>query len=141
VIKSEFMAALISLQQGDSKKLWLLNLAYLTLIPKKEEAVAAKDLRPISLICTFAKLITKIMAKRLTPFLNYLVATTQSAFIKDRCIHDNFILVQQTIKLLHKWKVSSLFLKLDISKAFDSVAWSFLMEVLEHLGLVQGGKV
>jgi hypothetical protein len=69
---------------------------------KKEEAMAAKDFRPIILIHSFAKLITKIMANRLTPFLDSLVATTQSAFIKGKCIHDNFILVQQTIKLLHK---------------------------------------
>jgi hypothetical protein len=74
------------------------------------------------------------MANRLTPFLDVLVTTSQSVFVKGRCIHDNFIMVQHTIKLLHKRKVSSLFLKLDISKAFDSVAWSFLMEVLDHLG-------
>jgi hypothetical protein len=50
VIKADFMAAILSLQQGDSRKLWLLNSAYLTLIPKKEDA----------------KLVTKIMANRLT---------------------------------------------------------------------------
>jgi hypothetical protein len=42
--------------------------------------------------------------------------------------------VQQTIKLLHRQKVPSLFLKLDISKAFDSVSWAFLLEVLNQLG-------
>ena len=31
-------------------------------------------------------------------------------------------------------KVPSIFLKLDISKAFDSVSWSFLLEALSHLG-------
>jgi hypothetical protein len=91
------MAAIISLQQGDSRKLWLLNSAYLTLISEKEEAVTAKDFRPTSLIHSFAKLVTKIMANRLTLLLDSLVATTQSAFIKGRCIHDNFILMQQTI--------------------------------------------
>jgi hypothetical protein len=44
------------------------------------------------------------------------------------------MLVQQTIKVLHHRKISSLFSKLDISKAFDSVIWSFLLEVLSHLG-------
>jgi hypothetical protein len=114
VIKSDFMAAVLSLQQGDSRKLWLLNSAYLTLIPTKEEAVTPKDFRPISLIHSFAKLVTKIMANRLTPFLDVLVATSQSAFVKGRCIHNNFIMV--------------------VSKAFDSVAWPSLMEVLDHLG-------
>jgi len=62
------------------------------------------------------------------------VATNQSAFVQGRCIHDNYMLVQQTIKLLHKKKVPSIFLKLDISKAFDLVSWSFLLEILQHLG-------
>src|SRR6185503_10898559 len=74
------------------------------------------------------------MANRLAPLLDNMVASNQSAFIKGRCIHDNFMLVQQTIKVLHRRKVASLFLKLDISKAFDSVAWPFLLEILSHLG-------
>jgi len=116
----------------------LLNSAYITLIPKKEEAWEARDYRPISLVHSFAKLVTKMLANRLAPLLDSMVATNQSAFIRGRCIHDNFMLVQQTIKVLHHRKVSSLFLKLDISKAFDSVAWSFLLEVLAHLGFSNG---
>jgi hypothetical protein len=134
IIKSEFMATIITLQHGDDRKLWLLNSAYLTLIAKEEAALTAKDFRPISLVHSFAKLVTKIMTNRLAPFLVSLVSSNQSVFVRGRCIHDNYILVQQTIKLLHKQKVPSLFLKLDISKAFDSVSWAFLMEVLAHLG-------
>ena len=114
--------------------LGLLNSAYLTLIPKKADAVEAKDYRPISLVHSFAKLVTKMMANRLAPQLDSLVASNQSAFIRGRCIHDNYMLVQQTIKILHRRKISSLFLKLDISKAFDSVDWAFLLEILTHLG-------
>ena len=128
------MAALVSLQQGDMRNLELLNSAYITLIPKKADAREAKDYRPISLVHSFAKLVTKILANRLAPQLNTLVATNQSAFIRGRCIHDNYMLVQQTIKVLHQRKILSLFLKLDISKAFDSVDWAFLLEILTHLG-------
>lgn len=134
LIKSGFMAAIITLQQGNASKLWLLNSAYLTLIPKKAEALLPKDFRPISLVHSFAKLVTKILANRLAPYLNNLVASNQSAFIRGWSIHDNYNLVQQTVKGLFRQKVPSLFLKLDISKAFDSVAGSFLLEVLEHLG-------
>lgn len=94
VIKSDFMMAIIMLQQGDSRKLWLLNSAYLILIPKKPEAVMTKDFRSISLIHSFAKLITKNLANRLAPLLDSLVASNQSAFVRGRCIHDNYILVQ-----------------------------------------------
>jgi hypothetical protein len=134
VIKHDIMAAIISLQQGNARGLELLNAAFITLIPKKVDAAMAKDFRPISLVHSFAKLVTKMLANRLAPLLNSMVATNQSAFIKGRSIHDNFILVQQTVKTLHRQKVPSLFLKLDISKAFDSVSWSFLLEVLSHLG-------
>jgi hypothetical protein len=88
------MAAVITLQQGNAQKLWLLNSAYLTLIPKKDEPLRATDYRPISMIHSFAKLITKILANRLAPLLKDLVASSQSAFVRGRCIHDNYMLVK-----------------------------------------------
>lgn len=41
---------------------------------------------------------------------------------------------KRTVKLLHRKQIPSLFLNFDISKAFDSVAWPFLLEVLRHHG-------
>jgi hypothetical protein len=45
--------------------------------------------------------------------------------------------VQNLIKELHASKTPSLFLKLDISKAFDSVGWAYLLEVMRALGFGQ----
>lgn len=81
-----------------------------------------------------AKLISKILATRLAPKLHALVSKAQSAFIKRRSIHDNFLYTQNIIKALHRAKRPGLFLKLDIAKAFDSVRWNYLMEVLENFG-------
>jgi hypothetical protein len=134
IIKVDIMAALNSLYLGNAYKLDLLNSAYLILLPKREDATSAGDFWPISLIHSFAKLVTKILANRLGPYLQDLVAANQSAFIRGRSIHDNFMLVQQSIKFLHKKRISSLLRKLDISKAFDSVSWAFLLEILSHLG-------
>jgi hypothetical protein len=105
----DFMVAILTLQQGDARKLEQLNYAFLTLIPKKTEALETKDYRPISLVHSCTKLVTKLMVKRLAPHLNSLIDTNQSAFIRGRCIHDNFMLVQQTIKRLHQRKIASLF--------------------------------
>jgi hypothetical protein len=58
----------------------------------------------------------------------------QSAFIKDRSISDNFRAVQLACRWLHSKKFASVLLKVDIAKAFDSVAWPFLLEVLQHIG-------
>jgi len=83
---------------------------------------------------SFAKLVTKIIANRLAPLLKDLISPNQSAFVKGRCIHDNFVLVQQTAKVLHKQKEPRVLLILDITKSFYSVSWSFLLQVLRHLG-------
>lgn len=93
-IKLDLMAAIGTLHSGDSRKLHLLNSAYMVLIPKKEEALQVVDYRPISLIHSFAKLVTKILANRLAGRLSSIVAVNQSAFIKGRRMHDNFMLVQ-----------------------------------------------
>jgi hypothetical protein len=71
---------------------------------------------------SWPKLITKMLANRLAKRLNELVSLIQSAFIKGRFIQDNFMLVQQTARLLHQQKLPRLLLKLDITKAFDSVS-------------------
>jgi hypothetical protein len=96
------LAALEEVHRGNFRNLQLLNTALLTLLPKKEDAVQVKDFRPISLIHSFAKLVTKLLANRLASKLNGMVSANQSAFIKGHCIHDNFVLVQQTAKFLHQ---------------------------------------
>lgn len=77
---------------------------------------------------------SKLLANRLAPYLQNLVSRAQSAFIKKRSIHDNFIYTQNIVKELHRAKIPSLFIKLDIAKAFDSVRWDYLLEVLRAMG-------
>jgi hypothetical protein len=71
-----------------------LNSAYITLIPKKKGAEEVKDFRPICLVHSFAKLLTKVLANRVFTKLQDLVSPRQSAFIKGRFIQDNFMMVQ-----------------------------------------------
>jgi hypothetical protein len=134
IIKGDIMAAVSTVWRRDFRNFRLLNTAYITLIPKKDDATQLGDFRPISLIHSFAKLLMKILANSLAARLDSLVPKNQSAFIKGRFIHDNFMLVQQTTRLLHAQRQPRAMLKLDITKAFDSVSWTFLMEVLEKLG-------
>ena len=112
----------------------ILNSANIVLLPKKAESLRITDFRPISLIHSIAKIFSKLLANRLAPHLNSLVSNCQSAFIKKRSIQNNFLYVQGAVRRMHKLHLPALFMKLDIHKAFDTVNWSYLLEVLQALG-------
>jgi hypothetical protein len=133
-IKSDVMKAIIQLESAGTQGLHLLNSALMVLLPKSPEAASPSDFRPISLVHSFGKLFTKIMAKRLQPMMPGLVAPCQNAFIKGKSIHDNFVYVQRVVHSLKHKKIPALMMKLDISKAFDSVSWEFLLKLLAHRG-------
>jgi hypothetical protein len=57
--------------------------------------------------------------------------------MKGRFIQDNFMLVQQTSRLLHQQNKATLLFKLNITKAFDSVSWPFLIDVMKQMGFGQ----
>jgi hypothetical protein len=63
-----------------------------------------------------------------------LILDSQSTFIKGRTIHDSFKFAQASTRQLFVRRKPTILFKTDITKAFDTVAWSFLLEVLEHLG-------
>jgi hypothetical protein len=115
IIKDDIMAAISTVWRRDYRNFKLLNTIYITLLPKTKEANQAKDFMLISLIHSFVKLVTKILANRLVVQLGEMVPANQSAFIKGRCIQDNFMLVQQTVCFLHSQKQPRILLKLDIS--------------------------
>lgn len=104
------------------------------LLPKKEGAEDISDFRPISLIHAFTKIIAKILAMRLAPFMNGLVSRAQGAFIKTRSIRDNFMFVRGFIRRLHQTKTPALLLKLDIKEKIDSVRWDYLLDLLQRRG-------
>ena len=54
--------------------------------------------------------------------------------MKGRFLHNNFGLAKETIKHLRRKNIYNLLLKLDIAKAFDTVAWQFLFQVKQHVG-------
>jgi len=130
VIKFDMIRVIHQFDSLHTSSLHWLNSANIVLLPKKEGAEGIADYRPISLIHAVAKIIAKILSIRLTPHMNSLVSNAQSAFIKSRSIHDNFMCVRNLARRLHKCRTPSLLFKLDIRKAFDSVRWEYILELL-----------
>jgi hypothetical protein len=134
IIKLDLMRAINQFYGLNQQGLHFLNQTLVVLIPKKPNVVRVTDFRSIKLIYSFAKILSKLMANMLAPELKTLIDYNQNAFKKKRSIHDNFMLVSQMIKNMHKKKISAMFIKLDISNAFNPVKWSYMLDILSYLG-------
>jgi len=93
-----------------------------------------KDYRPISCCNVLYKVISKIIANMHKLVLPKFITGNQSAFVKDRLLIENLLLATELTKDYHKETISTrCAIKIDISKAFDSVQWPFLINVLTVL--------
>ena len=113
-----------------------INATILTLIPKTEEAQTMKDFRPIACCNLIYKVISKVLARRLKTILPEAIEANQTAFIKGRLMLENVLLASELVNGYHKESNSNrATVKFDISKAFDTVRWSFITSVLKAMGL------
>jgi hypothetical protein len=82
IIKNEIMAAISCVWARTFRNMRALNSTFITLWPKMQPALYAKDYRLINLVHSFAKLVTKILANWLAGRLHGMISMNQSAFIK-----------------------------------------------------------
>ncbi|XP_074290961.1 uncharacterized protein LOC141617692 [Silene latifolia] len=111
------------------------NSTVISLIPKKDIPNAVTDYRPISCCTVFYKTVSKILANRLQSILPSIVGPEQAAFVKGRSIFENIMLSQTLVKGYNRATISPrCMIKVDIRKAFDSLQWSFIANMLSGLG-------
>lgn len=111
------------------------NSTILALVPKKYDAREMRDYRPIACCNVLYKVVSKILANRLKLILPRIIAENQSAFVKGRLLMENVLLASKLVRDYHKESVSPrCAMKIDISKAFDSVQWSFILNGLLAMG-------
>lgn len=67
------------------------------MLPKIPAPTQMCDLMPISLCSVSYKIISKILVKRLQPFLPLLVSPFQYAFVAERMILDNILLAHEVV--------------------------------------------
>ncbi|GJT39675.1 RNA-directed DNA polymerase, eukaryota, reverse transcriptase zinc-binding domain protein [Tanacetum coccineum] len=110
------------------------NSTFIALIPKNLDANMVKDFRPISLIGSIYKIIAKILTNRLVGVLGDIVNEVQSAFISERQILDGLFILNEIMQWCRRRKKQSLIFKVDFEKAYDSVRWDFLDDILVKFG-------
>jgi hypothetical protein len=97
-IKHEILRDLIS----GSLDLRRLNYGVITLVPKVKEANSFKQYRPICLLNVDFKIFSKLLIDGLTPMVEKLISTNQSAFIKGRNILEGVVIIHEIIHEFRK---------------------------------------
>jgi hypothetical protein len=98
--------------------------------------------RPISLLCTFSKILEKIVASRLLQYLNTnnLISPNQFGFrAKHSTVHPMFKLLNSAAKAINSKKFF-LVIFCDLRKAFDTCDSNILLKKLSKLG-IQGAEL
>jgi hypothetical protein len=111
-----------------------LNFGTITLLPKCEDAMVIQKFRPICLMNTSLKIVTKGMNNRLSPMAEKIIDKTQTAFMKSRHIMEGVCVLHEVLHEVKKKKMSGVLFKVDFEKAYDNVNWAFLYNVLLKKG-------
>ncbi|GKB53018.1 RNA-directed DNA polymerase, eukaryota, reverse transcriptase zinc-binding domain protein, partial [Tanacetum coccineum] len=120
---------------GSGKILKEINSTLISLVPKIQTPQRVSDFRPIACCNVIYKCISKILTEMIKGCLDKLVSKNQSALIPNRHIQDNIMLAQELFKGYdRKMGPKRVALKVDIQKAYDTVNWQFLEDILRGFG-------
>ena len=113
----------------------------ITLLPKKDKDTKfLKNWRPISLLNTDYKIMTKCIASRLKKVLPRIIHQNQTGFMKDRYIGFNIRLILDLIEYAERENKPGIIFSIDFEKAFDSVSWEFLEKSINYFNFGESFK-
>jgi hypothetical protein len=111
-----------------------INNFFITLVPKVNKPFTVNEFKPISLINYIVKIITKLLGDRLQSVIIPLIHHNQYGFIKTRTIQDRIAWTFEYIHQCQQSKRETTILKLDFTKAFDTIEHSTILQMMEQLG-------
>ena len=111
-----------------------INSTFIALIPKVDNPHRLNDFRPISLVGSLYKILAKVLANRLRSVIGLVISDSQSAFIKGRQILDGILVANEIVDEARKLRKELILFKVDFAKAYDTVDWGYLDEVMIKMG-------
>ncbi|GJY53747.1 putative RNA-directed DNA polymerase [Tanacetum coccineum] len=109
------------------------NASFIVLVPKTSDPLDLSDYRPISLIGCMYKVLSKLPFYRLSRVIHKLISPNQTAFLKGRQILDRSLITNEIVNFVKEKKINLLLFKVDFEKAFDSVNWNFLLDIMSQM--------
>jgi len=111
------------------------TLGWMCPIYKKKEKDQIKNYRPITLLNTDYKLLTKCLSIQLATHINTLVHPDQYGFIPNRSIYDPIRLNQTLCAYTDYMEENGAIIALDQEKAYDKIDHHYLLEALAKFNL------
>jgi hypothetical protein len=106
----------------------------LTLIPKKDKDIRLlKNWRPLTLLNTDYKIFAKVMATKLQEVLPLLISNDQNGCMKGRSTFSNIRSTIDVISYVNENNLHGILTYIDFHKAFDTVSWQFMHQVLKKM--------
>lgn len=124
-----------SIKQGTMPDCW--KMADIIPLPKCQNPQTLNDLRPISILPVFSKMLEKLVAKQLIGYLedNKILPPIQSGFRKHYSTATALLKVSNDIASAYDKSLSCILVLLDQSKAFDLVSDELLLAKLSYIRL------
>ncbi|CAL8998321.1 unnamed protein product, partial [Prunus brigantina] len=110
------------------------NETFICLFAKKKEFIKVSDFRPISLVTSLYKMLSKVLASRLREVLGSTISSYQGAFVRGRQILDAALIANEVVEESRRLNKSGMVFKIDFEKAYDHVEWRFIDEVMIREG-------
>jgi len=115
-----------------------INHLVIAFVPKSANVSSISDFEPISCCNVIYKVIAKILAGCLARVLSGIISPMHHAFLGGRLMSDNINLVQELLRQYNRKRSSPRCQrKIDFRKAFDSVQWNFIGDLLRQFGFLK----